>query len=73
MEKNNSKERVLIMAPVGRDAQVHGRVAGSATDLKHRFAVRWQNAPRIFSPVQVRSYLRRKLSNWAAYRIYSKR
>ena len=45
----------------------------SATDLKHRFAVRWQNAPRIFSPVQVRSYLRRKLSNWAAYRIYSKR
>ena len=45
----------------------------SATDLKHKFAVRWQNARHIFSPVQVRSFLRRKLSNWPAYRIYSKR
>ncbi|HEU4770665.1 MAG TPA: hypothetical protein VFS68_00790, partial [Candidatus Udaeobacter sp.] len=26
MEKNNSKERVLIIAPVGRDAQVMGEL-----------------------------------------------
>jgi hypothetical protein len=72
MEKNNSKDRVLIIAPVGRDAQGmaellvgHGfeaQICGSLAEC----------AAHIQSGA-VRSCLRRKLSNWAAYRIYSKR
>jgi len=60
MKKNNSKEHVLINAPVGRDAQVMAELL-SRHGFEAQIAVRWQNAPSMSSRVQVRSCLRKKL------------